>query len=112
MVQKTKKGSRVIKVDFRGVSTDGGAFVFPEDNYAVEAESNEIKEGDKAPYINWKLKVIEGEIETVLDLMAELVLARPQNPFIVRKLATLLPESCSELKSALIIYASSLPELT
>lgn len=59
-----------------------------------------------------QLKVIEGELETVLDLMAELVLARPQNPFIVRKLASLLPESRSELKTALTAYASSLPELT
>lgn len=56
-----------------------------------------------------QLKVIESDSETVLDLMSELVLARPFNAMVVRKLATMLPESFSELRNGLEVYASSLP---
>lgn len=56
-----------------------------------------------------QLKVIENDSETVLDLMSELVLARPFNAMVVRKLAAMLPESFSELRSPLEVYASSLP---
>jgi hypothetical protein len=57
-----------------------------------------------------QLKVIENDTETVLDLMSELVLARPYNAMVVRKLTTMLPESFSELRQALSVYAASLPE--
>lgn len=57
-----------------------------------------------------QLKVLENENETVLDLMSELVLARPYNAVVVRKLSTMLPESFAELRQALSVYAASLPE--
>ena len=57
-----------------------------------------------------QLKVLENETETVLDLMSELVLARPYNAVVIRKLATMLPESFSDLRQALSVYAASLPE--
>ena len=57
-----------------------------------------------------QLKVLESENETVLDLMSELVLARPYNAVVVRKLSTMLPESFAELRQALSVYAASLPE--
>ncbi|NCB38910.1 MAG: HEAT repeat domain-containing protein [Erysipelotrichia bacterium] len=57
-----------------------------------------------------QLKVIENDQETVLDLMSELVLARPFNAMVVRKLAAMLPESFGELRNALEVYAASLPE--
>ncbi|MDD3147219.1 MAG: HEAT repeat domain-containing protein [Candidatus Riflebacteria bacterium] len=56
-----------------------------------------------------QLKVLENDSETVLDLMSELLLARPFNAMVVRKLAGMLPESFSELRSALEVYAASLP---
>ncbi len=55
-----------------------------------------------------QLKVLENDPETVLDLMSELVLARPHNPLIIRKLATMLPESFAELRQALESFANSL----
>ncbi len=55
-----------------------------------------------------QLKVIEGDDETVLELLAELVLARPVNAMVVRRLAAMLPESYSELLSALKLYLNSL----
>jgi hypothetical protein len=58
-----KSGSRVIAVNFKGVSTDGGAVVVPEDNYEVEAISNEVADGPKAQYVNWKLKIRSGEFK-------------------------------------------------
>lgn len=57
-----------------------------------------------------QLKVLENENETVLDLMSELVLARPYNAMVIRKLATMLPESFSDLRQSLSVYAASLPE--
>ena len=56
-----------------------------------------------------QLKVLENDNETVVDLMSELFLARPYNAMVVRKLAGMLPESFSELRSALEVYAASLP---
>jgi tetratricopeptide (TPR) repeat protein len=55
-----------------------------------------------------QLKVIEGDLETVLDLLAELVLARPVNAMVVRRLAGMLPETYSELKNALNTYVASI----
>lgn len=55
-----------------------------------------------------QLKVIEGDVETVLELLAELVLARPVNAMVVRRLAGMLPESHSELRAALQLYLTSL----
>lgn len=57
-----------------------------------------------------QLKVIENDQETVLDLMSELVVARPYNAMVIRKLAGMLPESFSELRSSLEVFAASLPE--
>lgn len=57
-----------------------------------------------------QLKVLENETEVVLDLMSELVLARPYNAIVIRKLATMLPESFTDLRQALSVYAASLPE--
>jgi len=56
-----------------------------------------------------QLKVLENDQETVLDLMSELLLARPFNAMVVRKLAAMLPESFSELRGSLEVYAASLP---
>lgn len=55
-----------------------------------------------------QLKVIEGDIDTVLDLLSELVLARPANSMVVRRLAGMLPESYSDLKAALQTYVVSI----
>lgn len=57
-----------------------------------------------------QLKVIENDRETVLDLMSELVLARPYNAMVLRKLAGMLPESFAELRGSLEVFAASLPE--
>ena len=56
-----------------------------------------------------QLKAMERDRETVLDLLAELLLARPTNGHIAKRLAHLLPESAGELKQALATYAASLP---
>ncbi|HNX76861.1 MAG TPA: HEAT repeat domain-containing protein [Candidatus Rifleibacterium sp.] len=56
-----------------------------------------------------QLKVLENDNQTVLDLMSELFLARPFNAMVIRKLAGMLTESFSELRSALEVYAASLP---
>jgi HEAT repeat protein len=55
-----------------------------------------------------QLKVLEADRETVLELLAELVLARPLNVMVVRRLAGMLPESHSELRAALQVYLTSL----
>ncbi|MEW6708492.1 MAG: hypothetical protein AB1403_01610 [Candidatus Riflebacteria bacterium] len=55
-----------------------------------------------------QLKVLEGDQETVLELLAELVLARPVNAMVVRRLAGMLPESFSDLRAALQHYLVSL----
>lgn len=57
-----------------------------------------------------QLKVIENDQETVVDLMAELVLARPCNAMVLRKLAGMLPESFAQLRHGLEVFAASLPE--
>jgi len=57
-----------------------------------------------------QLKVIENDQETVVDLMSELVLARPCNAMVLRKLAGMLPESFAQLRHGLEVFAASLPE--
>jgi len=42
-------------------------------------------------------------------LLSELLLSRPFNSLVVRKLASMLPESFSDLRRSLEVYASSLP---
>ena len=54
-----------------------------------------------------QLKVIEGDKETVIDLLSELALSRPTNYFVIRKLSSVLPESMSELKAALQNYSGT-----
>jgi hypothetical protein len=56
-----------------------------------------------------QLKILEGDHDTVLDLLAELVLARPVNRLVVRRLADMLPESYSDLKASLQAYLETLP---
>lgn len=55
-----------------------------------------------------QLKVLEGDNETVMYLMTELILARPFNVELIKKLASLLPEEFAALKEALSNYANSL----
>ena len=56
-----------------------------------------------------QLKAVEKDNATVLDLLSELLLSRPFNSLVVRKLASMLPESFSDLRRSLEVYASSLP---
>lgn len=56
-----------------------------------------------------QLKALQGDAETVLDLLAELLLARPTNGVVAQKLANLLPEALSDLRQALLTYAQHLP---
>jgi hypothetical protein len=49
-----------VTIDFSEVESFAA---IPEDEYAVVVEEVEMREGDKAPYLNWKLKVTEGEFE-------------------------------------------------
>lgn len=55
-----------------------------------------------------QIKSLQGESETVMELMSELMFARPTNAMIGRKLAAILPERMSELASALRKYTVSL----
>ena len=55
-----------------------------------------------------QLKVLEGDTETVLELLSELMLARPVNAMVLRRLAGMLPESYSELRASLLLYQASL----
>ncbi len=52
-----------------------------------------------------QLKAKQGDVETVLDLLAELLLARPGNATVAARLAANLPPALAELKSALAEYA-------
>lgn len=54
-----------------------------------------------------QLKMIQGERDTVLELLQELFLARPLNEAVVRKMAELLPDEKNALKSALIRFAEA-----
>ncbi|OIP26568.1 hypothetical protein AUK22_06560 [bacterium CG2_30_54_10] len=56
-----------------------------------------------------QLKALEGDAETVLDLLSEILLARPTNGVVALKLANLLPESMSDLAKALQGYIQNLP---
>lgn len=47
-------------VDFAGVTTSGSV---PEDNYQVKVEDATLEEGPKAPYVQFKLKISEGEFK-------------------------------------------------
>jgi HEAT repeat protein len=55
-----------------------------------------------------QLKAIEKDNTTILELLGELFLARPFNAMVIKKLASLLPNGCSELRAALEIYAVSI----
>jgi hypothetical protein len=55
-----------------------------------------------------QLKVIEKDVETVLDLLTELALARPVNPMVIKRLHDVMPPNYSELKEALNIYYNSI----
>ena len=55
-----------------------------------------------------QLKLRQGDAETVLELLAELLLARPGNATVAARLAASLPPALSELKSALAQYARSI----
>ncbi len=55
-----------------------------------------------------QLKAQQGDNEVLLDLLSELLLARPNNPLVAEKLSNLLPREFEELKSALAFFARSL----
>ncbi|HOY66850.1 MAG TPA: HEAT repeat domain-containing protein [Candidatus Ozemobacteraceae bacterium] len=55
-----------------------------------------------------QLKAGQGDSETVLELLTELLLARPGNAVVAARLATHLPSALAELKTALALYARSL----
>jgi len=55
-----------------------------------------------------QLKALEGEKDTVLELLMELLLARPTNAPVARKLGELVPESLGEIKSALLLFSDNL----
>jgi tetratricopeptide (TPR) repeat protein len=54
-----------------------------------------------------QIKVLEGDKETIIDLLSELAISRPNNIFVIRKLLSIIPESYSELAEALQVYSSS-----
>lgn len=56
-----------------------------------------------------QIKIIEKDNQGALDLLTEVLLSRPFNGNIAKKLASMLPENCSELKVSLEAYAASLP---
>jgi len=53
-----KKSGKVITVDFTDVETRE---LLPPDEYIAKVHDIEEEEGDKGPYLNWILKVSEGE---------------------------------------------------
>lgn len=59
-----------------------------------------------------QLKARQGDVETVLELLAELLLARPGNATVAARLAANLPPALSELKSALAQYARTMAGAT
>lgn len=58
--QTTRPKSTVVRVDFTGVETGGGAKHIPDDDYLVTVEEVEQKDGQEYPYWSWKLKVDDG----------------------------------------------------
>lgn len=58
MVRKSKKNSSTISIDLSETESSG---VLPEGDYVVEVVKIEQKEGQRAPYLNWELKVTEGK---------------------------------------------------
>lgn len=55
-----------------------------------------------------QLKMIQGETEVVLDLLSELLLARPTNAMVVQKIATFFPEKFPLFRQALLAYSKKL----
>lgn len=56
-----------------------------------------------------QLKIIEGDLETVLELLAELVIARPLNQILLQRLGQLMPLTVGRLKKNILAYAVSIP---
>jgi HEAT repeat protein len=56
-----------------------------------------------------QLKAIEKDNTTILELLGELLLARPFNSMVIKKLASMLPVGNAELRAALELYAASIP---
>lgn len=59
-----RRGKKVIKVDFTGVSTEGGGRLLPEDQYQLELMEIEEKEGQDSgqPFLEFTFEVVdEGE---------------------------------------------------
>lgn len=61
----TKKGKKLIRVDFTGVEAGGGGRLLPEDSYAFELVDIEQKEGEESgqPYLQFELAVAEGDFK-------------------------------------------------
>lgn len=59
MAKKSKKKSSSLKVNFQGV--EGKRKLLPEDDYKVEVEEVERRDGDKAEYLAFTFVVTEGE---------------------------------------------------
>lgn len=57
-MKKHRRTGKIISVDFTDVETRS---VIPEDDYAVKVVDVTEEEGDKGPYLNWELKITEGE---------------------------------------------------
>ena len=76
----------------------------------INKKLDELKEPSMNLYsIMIQLKIIEEDNQSALDLLTEIMLSRPFNSMITRKLASMLPETCGELKASLETYAASLP---
>lgn len=59
MAKAKKKAKKSISLNFKGV--EGKRKLLPEDDYKVEVEEVEMKEGDKAPYLAFTFKVVDGK---------------------------------------------------
>ena len=61
----TKKGKRLIKVDFTGVSAEGGGRLLPEDVYSFEVMDITEEEGADSgqPYLQFEMQVVDGDFK-------------------------------------------------
>ncbi len=87
----------------KGIRGSGAALMLQRLNFLAEPSMNLYN-------AMIQLKVAEDDLETVMYLMTELILARPFNINLINKLATMLPDEYSDLKEALVAYSNSISE--
>lgn len=60
-----KRSNKMIKVDFTGVSTEGGGRLLPEEQFKFEVKEVEQETGESSgePYLKITLEVVDGEME-------------------------------------------------